>query len=73
MVACARLGAKTFLVGRVGGDVFGERLIDAFGTAGVDHSNVAVDTNITSGGAVAYVFDLGNISSLALTVNSISE
>ena len=43
-VACARLGATTMMVGRVGGDVFGKRLKDELGNAGVDHENVVVDT-----------------------------
>ena len=39
-VACARLDAKTFMVGRVGRDVFGKRLKRELENAGVDHTNV---------------------------------
>ena len=56
-VACARLGATTAMVGRVGGDVFGERLKDELGHAGVDHENVAVDTKTSSGVALIAVED----------------
>jgi len=56
-VACARLGATTFMVGRVGGDVFGKELKDALGTVGVNHANVAVDTNTSSGVALIAVED----------------
>ena len=56
-VACARLGAVTAMVGRVGGDVFGKRLKDELGNAGVDHANVAVDPNTTSGVALIAVED----------------
>jgi len=54
-VACARLGAKTFMVGRVGGDVFGKELKDELGAAGVDHANVVVDDNTSSGVALIAV------------------
>jgi len=56
-VACARLGAKTFMVGRVGGDAFGKELKDELGNAGVDHENVVVDTNTSSGVALIAVED----------------
>jgi ribokinase len=56
-VACARLNVKTFMVGRVGGDVLGIRLKDELGAAGVDHSNVAVDDETSSGVALIAVED----------------
>jgi ribokinase len=56
-VACARLGAKTYMVGRVGGDVFGMRLKDELGNAGVDHDNVLIDQEISSGVALIAVED----------------
>ena len=56
-VACARLGASTCMVGRVGGDVFGKNLKEQLGSAGVDHVNVAVDTNTSSGVALIAVED----------------
>jgi ribokinase len=54
-VACARLGAKTFMVGRVGGDVFGGTLKAELEAAGVDHTNVEVDTQVSSGVALIAV------------------
>lgn len=56
-VACSRLGAKTYMVGRVGGDEFGEKLKDELGKAGVDHENVVVDTMTSSGVALIAVED----------------
>jgi len=56
-VACARLGAKTFMVGRVGGDVFGGTLKAELEAAGVDHTNVEVDSLVSSGVALIAVED----------------
>jgi ribokinase len=56
-VACARLGAKTTMVGRVGGDVFGKRLKRELENAGVDHVNVLIDGGISSGVALIAVED----------------
>jgi len=56
-VACARLGAKTFMVGRVGGDVFGDTLKSELAAAGVHHSNVEIDAGISSGVALIAVED----------------
>ena len=56
-VACACLGAKTFILGRVGGDVFSMRLKEELGAAGVDHENVVVDSSISSGMALIAVED----------------
>jgi ribokinase len=54
-VACARLGAETFMVGRVGGDVFGKELKEELGTSGVDHSYVEIDEGTSSGVALIAV------------------
>jgi ribokinase len=54
-VACARLGAKTYMVGRVGGDVFGETLKAELASAGVDHTNVEIDSEVSSGVAMIAV------------------
>jgi ribokinase len=56
-VACARLGAKTFMVGCVGGDVFGGTLKAQLEAAGVDHTNVEVDAQVSSGVALIAVED----------------
>jgi ribokinase len=42
-------GARTFLVGRVGRDVFGDRLRAALATAGVDTTYVTVDAQESTG------------------------
>ena len=54
-VACARLGVTTYMVGRVGDDAFGKNLKDELEKAGVDHDNVVVDTNTSSGVALIAV------------------
>lgn len=51
-VACARLGAKTFVLGRVGDDVFGKTLKNSLAAAGVDHRNVEIDVGVSSGVAL---------------------
>lgn len=56
-VACARLSAKTTMVGRVGGDVFGKKLKDELAKVGVDHQNVVVDPDSSSGVALIAVED----------------
>lgn len=56
-VACARLGAPTYMVGRVGGDVFGGILKTELKAAGVDETLVAVDSEVSSGVAIIAVDD----------------
>lgn len=56
-VACSRLGANTYMVGRVGDDEFGENLKNELEKVGVDHKNVVVDTNTSSGVALIAVED----------------
>jgi ribokinase len=56
-VACARLGAETTMVGRVGGDVFGKKLKDELAKVGVNHQNVVVDPDTSSGVALIAVED----------------
>jgi ribokinase len=56
-VACARLEAATYMVGRVGGDVFGTTLIEGLATAGVNHKFVTIDPTVSSGVAVIAVED----------------
>jgi ribokinase len=54
-VAAARMGAKVFLVGRVGTDVFGTQLVEALRVSGVDVS--AVGFSDTSSGIAAISID----------------
>ncbi len=51
-VACARLGARTVMVGRVGGDEFGPRLRGALEAEGIGVAPVRVDQGTASGVAV---------------------
>lgn len=48
-VQCARLGAQVTMVGQVGGDSFGQEMIDTARSAGVDVSHVLVDQAVSSG------------------------
>jgi ribokinase len=56
-VAAARLGVLTKMVGRVGGDAFGQELRQNLTAAGVDVSAVFTDTTVSSGVAVIAVDD----------------
>lgn len=48
-VQAARYGARTFFVGRVGRDVFGDRLREALVDAGVDTTHLSVDADELTG------------------------
>ena len=54
-VAAARMGARSAMVGRVGGDIFGSQLLDGLAAAGVDISGVGVNQDESSGIAVIVV------------------
>jgi ribokinase len=54
-VAAARMGAKVFMVGRVGTDIFGTQLVEALRDSGVDVS--AVGFSDTSSGIAAISID----------------
>ena len=58
-VACARLGAATRMIGRVGADTFGAALRASLQGYGVDTSGVAVHPGTASGVAVITVDDAG--------------
>lgn len=58
-VAIARLGISTQMVGRVGGDSFGDELINSLQTAGVQTDYVLVDETTSSGVAAIAVDDAG--------------
>jgi len=51
-VACAHLGVKTRMVGRVGGDFFGTALLENLAAYGVDTFGVAVEEKLPSGVAL---------------------
>jgi len=53
--ACARLGAKTYFVGRVGKDAFGPEVLDIVKKEGVDISQVITDPKNGTGLAVISV------------------
>ena len=46
-VAAALLGAEVRMIGRVGSDIFGRRVLDALGTYGIDTTGVHVDDGDT--------------------------
>jgi ribokinase len=54
-VAAGRLGVRTCMIGRVGGDVFGQALLDSLSSNGVDTGSVLVDESQPSGVAVITV------------------
>jgi ribokinase len=56
-VAAAKLNVATRMFGRVGGDGFGQDLIQSLETDGVDVSAVAVDLEVSSGVAIIAVDD----------------
>ena len=58
-VALARLGVPTKMVGRVGGDSFGNELVNSLQTSGVQTEDVLVDQAVNSGIAAIAVDDPG--------------
>jgi ribokinase len=58
-VACARLGAVTRMIGRVGGDVFGNALIDNLAAYNVDITGIGIEANSPSGVAMIEIDDSG--------------
>ena len=54
-VAASRLGGRTYLVGRVGKDAFGQQLLEALASDAVDVSNVAICDDMSTGIAVIQV------------------
>jgi ribokinase len=55
VVASARLGTPTYMVGRVGADSFGTELLDSLQASGVQTDNVFVDETVSSGVAMITV------------------
>ncbi|KYC43911.1 ribokinase [Scytonema hofmannii PCC 7110] len=54
-VALARLGIPTHMIGRVGGDSFGEELVSSLQESGVRTENIFVDETVSSGVAIIAV------------------
>lgn len=63
-VAATRLGARVSMIGRVGGDAFGQQMLNAIRSEGIDASQVQVDSSQATGVALITVEDSGqnNIS-----------
>jgi len=61
-VAAAKLGARTFMVGRVGDDRFGPDLISSLEGLGVDVSEVRKDPSAPTGTALVMILENGNNS-----------
>ncbi len=53
--ASARLGAEVAMIGRVGGDTFGEQLITSLSKAGVDTQHIIHDSDASTGIALIVV------------------
>ncbi|MEC0238261.1 ribokinase [Paenibacillus dokdonensis] len=59
-VACARMGADTWLLGKVGDDLFGKSLVESLTDYGVKPDFIAVEPDTTSGVAVITVCEGDN-------------
>ena len=59
VVAVARMGAHTAMVGRVGGDSFGERMLSGLQAEGIDTGHVAGEPDAPTGVALITVTDSG--------------
>ena len=66
-VAAARFGAKTAFGGQTGNDDFGEKLRANLVAAGVDISNVGIDTNAGSGMSVAITEEAGEYGAVVVS------
>ncbi|MDY6785336.1 MAG: ribokinase [Cyanobacteriota bacterium] len=58
-VAAARLGAETYMVGRVGGDRVGTELLASLRESGVETEGILIDADASSGVALIIVSDRG--------------
>ena len=58
-VACARLGSRVLMAGRVGADAFGRDLREAMVTDGIDSEFVSIDNHTATGVAMILVEDSG--------------
>ena len=66
-VMSARAGARTAMIGRIGADDFGTRLIENLKAAGVDASAVLVDPTEGSGMSAAIVRDDGDYGAVIVS------
>ncbi len=66
-VMSARAGARTAMIGRIGADDFGTRLIENLKAAGVDASAVLVDPTEGSGMSAAIVLDDGDYGAVIVS------
>lgn len=63
----ARLGARVAMIGRVGGDAFGQQLCAHLDAAGVDRRGVTIDAAAGSGMSVAIVDADGNYGAVIVS------
>lgn len=59
-VACARMGAKTSLLGKVGDDIFGQSIRDSLAQYGVQQQFLATESGVTTGVAAITVHEGNN-------------
>ena len=62
----ARLGAHATMIGRVGADLFGDRILETLRQSRVDCMHIGRDTSVGTGVAVPLVFDDGENSIVSL-------
>ena len=58
-VACAKLGMKTYFLGKIGRGVFGDMLVESMKKSGVDLQPLLVDPGVSTGIAVIMVDENG--------------
>lgn len=71
-VMSAKLGARTAMIGRVGQDDFGTRLIAHLDRAGVDHREVGTDLAAGSGMSVAIVETTGDYGAVIVSGSNLA-
>jgi ribokinase len=71
-VQAARLGAKTAMIGRIGRDDFGQRLLANLDRAGVDRSEVATDPEAGSGMSVASIDAQGDYGAVIVSGSNLA-
>ena len=71
-VAAARHGAITHMAGRVGDDIFADRLLTHLDSAGVDRSQVQIGHAERSGMSVAVVLDSGDYGAVIVSAANLA-